>query len=200
MELFFIRHGQTDYNAEKRFQGRVDVPLNETGRRQAANMSEALSDDLPQIVRIYSSPLCRATETARRIASNLSIVRLDGRLIEISLGEFDGRLEADIEQEIGKPNYAAWRNSHFVQSAPGGESLASAMQRAKDFLQRLDALPVDSSVAIVSHQGMLMAIKAALTGQVTASALSQYKQTNDEIEVWKTEPARLSRRIDVSVD
>ena len=200
MELFFIRHGQTDYNAQKRFQGRVDVPLNETGRQQAANMRAALSDDLPQIVRIYSSPLCRATETARLVASNLSIVRLDGRLIEISLGEYDGRLEADIEQEIGKSNYAAWRNSHFVQSAPGGESLASAMQRANAFLQRLDALPVECSVAIVSHQGMLMAIKAALTGQVTASALSQYKQTNDEIEVWLTAPARLSRRIDVSVD
>ncbi len=198
MELFFVRHGQTDYNAEKRFQGRVDVPLNETGRLQALRMREALCDDMDKIARIYSSPLCRATETARLISPENSIIRTDECLIEISLGEFDGRLEADIESEMGSASYAAWRAGNFMQPAPGGESLAGAMQRARAFLKRIGSLPTDQNVVIVSHQGMLMALKAELSGEHSQSALTRYRQKNDEVEVWNVARAQRSRRIDVS--
>lgn len=200
MELFFVRHGQTDYNAQKRFQGRVDVPLNQTGRRQAIRMREALCGEIDNFARIYSSPLCRATETARLITSDTSKIRIDGRLIEISLGEFDGRLEAEIETEIGEADYAAWRASNFIQPAPGGESLGEAMQRARDFLKRLDVLPQDRNVAIVSHQGMLTALKAELSGEQSRAALNRFRQKNDEIEVWNTERPSLSRRIDLSAN
>jgi len=198
VELLLVRHGQTDYNAEKRFQGRIDVPLNATGKAQASAMRMALRDQLPDIARIYSSPLCRATETARLIAPNISMIRLDCRLMEISLGDFDGCLEADIETEIGPKNYRAWRDSNFVQAAPGGESLEQAMQRARAFLQRLTDCAGGQRIVVVSHQGMLMALKAVISGESTPEALIRYRQKNDQIDVWDNERAQLLRRIDAS--
>ena len=195
MELFLLRHGQTDYNAEKRFQGRVDVPLNQLGKSQALKMRDQLLADLSQIAQFYTSPLCRAKETAQLIAPDPSIVKVDGRLIEIDLGEFDGRLETDIEQDLGTENYDAWRRANFVQGAPGGESLSQAMRRAESFLQDIVSAHGHEKIAIVSHQGFLIALKSVISGDSTRQALTRYRQRNDEIEVWSTENAGLIHKI-----
>lgn len=198
MELFLVRHGQTDYNAERRFQSRVDVKLNETGKLQARQMREKLLADLPQIAKFYTSPLCRATETAQLIAQDLAIVDVDDRLIEIDLGQFDGRLEEEIEREFGPENYLAWRRGNFVEAAPGGEPLSQAMLRAESFLQHLVRTHEDEKIAIISHQGILIAFKSVISGDSTPEALTRYRQPNDEIEVWNSTKKRLVRKIIVS--
>ena len=85
MNLVVVRHGQTDWNVEERYQGQLDVPLNATGRNQA----EALKRDLSSIGfdRAYSSPLSRAFETARIIANELKVIP-DARLAEIHHGSW----------------------------------------------------------------------------------------------------------------
>ncbi len=198
MDLYLIRHGQTDYNVEKRFQGQIDVPLNETGRLQAFKLREALCVKSHKIDLVYTSPLARATETARLITSDNSLIHVDTRLTEISLGEFDGRLESDIENEVGEKSYASWRHSNFIQPAPGGESLAEAMLRAKAFLHRLTTLPIQQNLAVVSHQGMLMALKAQISDDISQSALTRYRQKNDEIEIWNIESGAMIQHIEIS--
>ena len=198
MKIFLIRHGQTDYNATQRFQGQIDIALNQTGKAQARALRRVLRDQISRISRIYSSPLCRATETARLIAPDTSIIRVDQRLIEIDLGEFDGRLESDIAKDIGKEAFSSWRRANFVTSAPGGESLAQAMQRAAEFLHTVSRAHGDESIAVVSHQGLLIALKAVISNDATPDSLGSYKQKNDEIEVWSTRTAGLVQQISVA--
>ena len=89
MKLYMIRHGETDWNVAKRFQGRSDIPLNEEGRRLARVTSEALRET--HFTRIYTSPLKRAYETAMIIKRDRNIpVINEPRIIEISLENMKG--------------------------------------------------------------------------------------------------------------
>ena len=89
MELYLIRHGETDYNKERKIQGSCDIPLNEYGRELARETAEGLKD-IPFDV-IFTSPLCRARETAEWIARGRQIpVYEDKRLQEICFGEYEG--------------------------------------------------------------------------------------------------------------
>ena len=89
MELYLIRHGETDYNKERKIQGSCDIPLNEYGRELAKVTAEGLKD-IPFDV-IFTSPLCRARETAEWIARGRQIpVYEDKRLKEICFGEYEG--------------------------------------------------------------------------------------------------------------
>lgn len=198
MELILVRHGQTDYNVEKRFQGRLDIALNATGVSQAHAMRVRLQEELAKVIRIYSSPLKRARQTAGVIAGEAIPVESDHRLIEIDLGQFDGRLEQEIADELGPQQYNAWRDSCFVTSAPGGESLAEAMQRCRMFL---DCIAVKyrepTSLAVVSHQGLLLALKAAISKRFDSKSLKSYRQSNDEIEFWDVDKACRIRQIRV---
>lgn len=89
MKLYIIRHGETDWNVKRRFQGRADIPLNEEGRRLARITSEALKETA--FTKIYTSPLKRAYETAMIIKGDRDIpVIEEPRIIEIGFGEYEG--------------------------------------------------------------------------------------------------------------
>lgn len=184
MLLFFIRHGQTDYNAERRFQGRLDIPLNETGRQQAHKIKTLLANENAVFDVIYSSPLSRAVETAEIISLDIAQPIIEPRLIEIDLGDFDGRLEAEIAGEMGNAAYLKWRQCNFTVPAPNGESIEDAMKRVKPFLTELHKLPEVEAVGIVAHQGILMAAKAVISGESSQQAWNEFKQANDEIDIW----------------
>ena len=68
MRVYFARHGETDWNALQHIQGSRDIPLNAAGRAQAQLLADRLADEHAHIVRVYTSPLCRAVETARTVA------------------------------------------------------------------------------------------------------------------------------------
>ena len=111
MNFYFIRHGETDWNVKKKIQGKTDVPLNENGLNQAKALAKELVRLQPDVMRVYTSPQKRASETARIAAEALGIrcMILDG-LKEMDLGEWEGSNWDIIEETYGE-TYYYW-NSH----------------------------------------------------------------------------------------
>ena len=151
--ILLARHGETAENKERRFQGQKDVPLNDTGRAQARVLAEQAERE--GIVAVYSSPLVRASETAEIVAERLGLgpVRLDDRLKEVDVGDWQDRLKADIERD--EPElWAGFKRAGEDWRFPGGESLAEQQDRViaalVDITQRND-LPA----LVVSHRGVI---------------------------------------------
>jgi probable phosphoglycerate mutase len=187
--LYLVRHGQTDWNREKRFQSTTDVPLNDTGRAQAQAIRVELLRRGVRFEKAYTSPLGRALESTRLIMeggdlSDDSIeIELAPELLELSFGEWEGRLESELAESYGE-RFAAWRASHYTQSPPGGEDLTDGAFRLRDFIGRILEDAVNGDVLVVAHQAILMALKVALSGQVDVESAFSFKQDNDEVDVW----------------
>ncbi len=148
--IYLVRHGQTEFNRERRIQGHVDSPLTELGVRQAQAVGGLLADLIrdPAGWRIISSPLGRAHATAEIIAAKLGglPVELDGRIKEMSWGEHDGRLRAELEAD--HPDTFAKTNWAFDASA--GETYEDVAARVGDWLASLPPEPQRRIIA-VSH-------------------------------------------------
>jgi bisphosphoglycerate-dependent phosphoglycerate mutase len=119
--IYLIRHGQTAWNKEEVFRGRTDIPLDETGLRQAELAGEYFRG--LEIHGIYSSPLSRAWETAQKIAQfhNLEVQPLQG-ILDMSFGNWEGHSHQEI-QKIDRETYRRWREEPHYVRLPGGESL-----------------------------------------------------------------------------
>jgi probable phosphoglycerate mutase len=126
--VLLARHGQTDDNIEPiRAQGFRDTPLNETGRRQAAELAERVAG--MRVSSLWSSDLSRAAETASIVGERVGLEpRLDARLREGSRGEWEGRLFIDIAKD-DPDGYAAWKRGGASFRFPGGESLQEHSDR-----------------------------------------------------------------------
>ena len=141
--IYFIRHGQTDWNADRRFQGHADIPLNALGQKQALRNGKILAQEIRNLnnVSFYSSPLIRARQTLEIIREQLGLPKqrymIDDRLIEIDLGLWNGKTPEEINAEdpgaFERRNEDKW---NFV--LPDGESYAGAASRTRDFLTHLN--------------------------------------------------------------
>jgi broad specificity phosphatase PhoE len=151
--LLVARHGETDDNREPlRFQGWRDTPLNDTGRRQAAQLAERVSDR--GIASLWSSDLSRARETAEIVGGRIGLdVRLDPRLREANRGRWEGRLFADVEREEPKL-YSAWMKAGKDWRFPGGESLLEQQQRVVASVEEIRSWRELPALA-VSHGGSI---------------------------------------------
>ncbi len=152
--ILLARHGETESNRERRFQGRLDVPLSDTGREQARALAEQAAAEDPAIAALYSSPLVRALETAQIVGAALGLEpRTDPRLEEVDVGDWQGRLKDDVEREDPE-GWAAFGRAGAEFRFPGGESLAEQQERVVDALvdvtQRRD-LPA----LLVCHRGVV---------------------------------------------
>jgi len=200
MALYIARHGQTDWNRQRRYQSTSDVPLNDTGREQARKLGLLLKRRQIQFAHVWSSPLVRATETAEVILSLCSNdpaqveIKLDPDLVEISLGKFEGKFADDLLTEFGAV-FVNWRNSGFIDAAPAGESMREAVDRVQPAVSRARALARDSDVLLVAHQGANMAIKSALEGVLNTDRLNSHRQANDEIDVWDEKSGMIVERL-----
>ena len=190
MNIYLVRHGPTEYNEQRRWQGQIDIPLSVAGKALVQAVGNFLKSQDLRRDHIYSSPLSRAIETARAIADDDSRILIDDRLIEIDLGEYDGRYEDDIEQQIGTQQYDLWRKNNFRTAAPGGETFDQLRNRVEEFYSHLVESETDQSI-IVAHQGVLMALKSVISGRSSATALGSFKQQNDVVEVWNTKTKQL---------
>jgi broad specificity phosphatase PhoE len=146
--LFLVRHGQTDANARRLLLGRLDVELNELGRRQATAVAAAL----PAPGRVISSPLRRATQTA---AAFDRPVEVDDRWIELDYGELDGQPISSLDDA----GWLAWRADTGHTPAGGGESLAALGLRVREACDELAAEAAAGDVVVVTH---VSPIKAAI--------------------------------------
>ncbi len=163
--LLLVRHGVTDWNREGRFQGHLDPPLAADGLAEADLLGERLSgDEVLRPVRVVSSSLARARQTAEGIASRVRVeVELDARLIEIGQGEWEGRTHDELAVNDAA-RYEAWRNDTRIRQPPGGESLESAWARASSLLAELGASPQQGPICLVSHGGTLRVLARILFG------------------------------------
>jgi probable phosphoglycerate mutase len=195
MPLYLVRHGETDWNRAKRFQASTDVPLNATGVAQARALREELARREVSFAAARCSPLGRAVETARIVLEGSGLAALvEPAFIELSMGDFEGRLESDLRSELG-PAFDEWRAAHYTLPAPGNsESIISGAERVRAALLALGPLAAAGDVLVVAHQAVNMAMKVALTGRTDVASAESFKQNNDEIDVWDMERrARLEK-------
>jgi phosphoserine phosphatase len=154
--MLLVRHGETDWNRQTRFQGQIDVPLNDNGRSQAQQAAEFLKP--VDLQAAFSSPMLRPKETAELILqehpSSVPLQLRDG-LREISHGLWEGKLESEIEAEFGE-TLQQWRETPATVQMPDGENLQQVEARAIADWQTLvqataDASPDLNTALVVAH-------------------------------------------------
>ncbi len=157
--IYLARHGETHFNAEGRMQGHLDSPLTALGRAQAQAMGARLAQLIgdPAGWRLISSPLGRAQATARAIAARLGVApEIDHRLIEVSFGDWDGRLRAELAAE----NPDTFGRGQWQFAAPNGETYESVEARVADWLAELPPEP-ERKVIVVCHGGSGRVVRGA---------------------------------------
>ena len=137
LRILVIRHGETSWNKDKIFRGRVDISLSEIGRQQADLLSRRLSGQ--PIQSIYASPLKRAVETALAIQEGQSgstpIIQED-QLIDIDYGSWEKKSHLQVQQEF-PDSYQQWLDAPHTVQIPEGENLSSIRRRIETLLDRL---------------------------------------------------------------
>jgi len=165
MLQYLVRHGQSVSNVEERVQGQEDVALSDLGRTQAeavaawAGRVHAASP----IAEVWSSPLCRARDTAAAIATRIGRpVLVEDDLRELHAGIFQGHLWAELEVLFPEA-VSLWRGGDVAYRIPGGESRADLAARGRAMLEKLAARDV-STMIVVAHGGILTAALGSLLG------------------------------------
>ena len=167
-ELWLVRHGQTDWNLERRYQGQSDTPLNATGLEQARLAAEALAGRSYTV--IYSSDLARARVTAEMIGRRLNMaVQLDPRLREVNLGVWEGMVVTDIQAQY-PAEWEARQTDRLHGRPPGGESVYEVATRIWAAVDDLVARHPDGALILVSHGLALATILCRVQGLPLESA------------------------------
>jgi probable phosphoglycerate mutase len=165
-EILLIRHGETAWNAEKRMQGHLDIPLNAEGARQAAALGQALLNE--PLDAIICSDLQRAMQTAHAIAAPRGMeVKIEPGLRERCFGAFEGLLYADIGAHYPEA-YAAWQareiDARYPQGVHVAETLREFFERAVGTITRLVSATHHRKLALVTHGGVLECAYRAAQG------------------------------------
>ena len=156
MKLLLTRHGQTDWNIARRYQGQSDTPLNETGIRQAEQIAKRLSTET--IHAIYCSDLSRAVHTAQAIANFHQMeIRTDARWRELSFGDWEGMTYQEMSAHSHEL-FDAWMKNPLTLSAPKGETLAQLAERVQNAFDEIKAKHKDETVLLVGHSGSLQTL------------------------------------------
>lgn len=147
--IMLVRHGETQWNREGRYQGKLDIPLNDNGREQARRLALGLAT--VGIDAAYSSPLARAYETARIVCEGRGLeVTPHPALAEINHGEWEGKLASEVEQAW--PNeFDAWKHWPHTVQMPGGERLSDVQARAVAQLAAIAEKHANQTVLVAAH-------------------------------------------------
>jgi len=160
--IYLVRHGRTALNAQDRFRGRMDPPLDQRGREEANRVAERLGSAV--LAAVYTSPLLRARQTAAPIAerAGLAVEELPG-LTDLDFGEWTGltREEAALRHPEA---FARFRRSPRDAAAPGGETLAEVEDRAIRALRTVAERHPGGAAAAVSHEIPIRLVMARLAG------------------------------------
>ena len=178
MIFYFVRHGESTWNVERRFQGQLDPPLSELGVLQAQSLARRLAQE-SRPAAIVSSPLQRARNTAEIIGERCNIpVGLDQRLIEICHGPWQGELETDVARRW-PALYKQWHEMPDVARFPEGESLSDVERRFLSFIE--DAFVMPSPLLICTHDVL-----------VRLAMLWARHEPLDRFSEWRTENAGIT--------
>ena len=159
VRLYFVRHGETDWNAVRRYQGQTDTPLNDKGRQQAARNGRVLRQQLAarRDLDFVASPLQRAAETMTIVRREMGLppddFRRDDRLKEIHFGHWEGRVW-DVLSDEDPEAFQARRGDPFNWRPIGGESYADLAERVGGWLAE-----VDRDTVVVAHGGVSRVVR-----------------------------------------
>ena len=149
-KIILVRHGQTEWNRVERFRGRVDIPLNEAGLRQAKITGERIKKNWKPVA-IYTSPLKRAIQTAQQIAQPLGLeIKPAEGLIDINYGKWQG-LTPQTARTLWPELVANWYDHPESVQIPDGESLKQVRDRAMAALIEICKSHADEQIVLVSH-------------------------------------------------
>ncbi|MFI3175006.1 MAG: histidine phosphatase family protein [Bacillota bacterium] len=158
--LYLIRHGETTWNKERRYQGTTNIPLAPEGHAQANQLGKRFLN-LP-LDHIYCSPLDRAVDTAKKIqeTKNVPLTPMDA-FTEINFGKWEGHTIQELIELYGE-SYIAYEKNPFAHEVPGEGSFHNAQARAMAGVKELLQKHKNQSVAIVSHGGLLRVLLVGL--------------------------------------
>ncbi len=172
-----VRHGETDWNAVKRWQGHAPVPLNDTGLAQSAALGRYLSHNGFQVDALYSSDLRRAMQTAHAIAAALGLtIHTDERLREIDLGNWQGLTHDEVAAWDGD-RFALYQENWRAVPTPNGESRLQLQARARAAFDDITARHYGQTIALVSHGGTLGMLIESLFGIIERPSLTNTSLT-----------------------
>lgn len=173
MNIFFVRHGQTEWNELGKFQGSKDSPLTKIGILQAEKLGARLAKENFVFDKIYSSPMGRAFSTAKIITQNQAIIETIDEFKEISVGEMEGIPFTEFENLFPTEYYNFFNNPvNYVPTAIKGESFSSLMARVQLGLKKItDLNKTDSNILIVTHGITLKAILSVIKNRSTSLEL-----------------------------
>lgn len=171
--FILVRHGETDWNREGRYQGKLDIPLNANGREQAGKLAAGLAS--LKLDAAYSSHLARAYETAQSVCAKrgLEVVKEPG-FAEINHGEWEGKLAAEVAEKWPK-EVDAWRNWPHTVLMPGGERIADVQSRAVTALVKLARLHEGKTVLVAAHDATNKAL-LCWASEAPLSSFWRFKQ------------------------
>lgn len=155
--IIIIRHGETDWNVEGRYQGQADPSLNQRGFKQAHKLAGELTNSDLEL--IYTSPLQRSFQTAQIIADHLHIpLYTDARLSEINQGEWQTRLRAEIEG-LYPDLFQRWETEPWEVTPPNGEHLTEVQARVYAAIDDIIDQHPDQRIGLVTHRIPIAMIK-----------------------------------------
>lgn len=198
MRIIFVRHGETDWNVEGRFQGQTDIPLNTKGWEQAERVAQRLA--VEPLSAIFSSDLSRAAVTAEAIARHHSLpVRLMPDLREGAFGDWEGKTYREVA-DTDSDRMGRWRSNPAVLVPPGAETVEQMAQRLDGAFARIRAeVPDEATCAIVTHGGPIRILLCLWLG-VPLAHYWQFRLDNGSlslVEIYHS-GAMLTRFNDVS--
>lgn len=171
MKIYFVRHGETDWNKERKIQGQVDIPLNEFGRHLARETAKGLRD-VPFDV-CFTSPLGRARETAQIILQGRDVPILeDKRILEMNFGVLEGKCCSKEGWDVPDSFQMFFDDPVHYQAPEGGEDFQAVRERTGDFLNWLFAQEQyqDSTVLVTTHGAAM----AGLLNNLKKKPLAEY--------------------------
>jgi 2,3-bisphosphoglycerate-dependent phosphoglycerate mutase len=158
--IVLVRHGETDWNRDNRFQGHTDLPLNETGRAQARALAEELRGE--PFAALYTSPLRRAGETAAILGLQLGLEpRAEASLMEVDVGSWSGLTRTEVEARF-PAGFARWLE--YGHGWEDGETYDELGERVVAGLSGIGAKHPDEAVVAVTHGGPIRSALAAAEG------------------------------------
>ena len=162
MRLILVRHGQTDYNLHRRYQGKRNVSLNQTGREQTKRLANRLSAE--KMDSLHSSDLTRCVQTAESIAGIHSLkIHEDACWRELSFGEWEGMSYAEIEAAWPEL-LQKWQTDPAHVSPPKGESFVQLAARVSSALDEMRSHHAEQTVLLVTHGGVIRALLCLALG------------------------------------
>ena len=180
--LLLVRHGETEWNRQKRFQGQIDVPLNNNGHAQARRASEFLAN--VKIDKAFSSPMLRPKDTALEILSKHPNIKLElfDELKEISHGLWEGKFEHEIEAEFAG-QLDIWQSQPETVQMPEGENLQQVWDRIAIIWRKIvESVPAGETALVVAHDAVNKAILCLLF-DFTPEQFWVFKQGNGGVSV-----------------